>query len=859
MRARRGMQVWVRSAALLSSLALGACVAEGPGSGSQSSPDSGFNVGDGDAGFHDTDGSGGGPGSGRDTDGGDGGGGGGGGGGSDTDGGGGGGGEPVAVCGNGIVEPGEVCDDGNNRPGDGCNADCTSDETCGNGILDFGEQCDDGNNIDGDGCSSDCRFETVCGNGILERGEQCDDGNNIDGDGCSSDCQIEFYEPVDSDGDCISDFDEGNGLVDTDGDGVPDHLDLDSDGDGIPDRVEQGIDEDDCDMSTPPVDTDGDGVPDFRDLDSDGDGIPDAIEGIDDLDGDGIPNFRDLDSDGDFIPDSIEGLVDTDGDGIPDYLDIDSDGDGILDAHELFADTNGDGIPNRLSLDSDGDGWPDSVESGRADLFAYPIDTDGDGIPDYMDLDSDGDGLLDDFELGCHLGFPERLIVDSDGDGYDDLAEVLVGSDPCTFTSPAEFATYTDFFFILPPGGAPVEEPLEFSSNIVQGDVAINIDTTGSMGGEIGTLRTTLSNSIIPGIRTAIPNIAFSVSTFDDFPCAGFGSGVDRPFILLQRVTTDIARVQSVVNTIPLHNGADIPESGFEALYQIATGAGITGSCINLPPFNPAVGRIPGVADGTIGGVGFREGSLPVVIHITDAISHDGNYPASYGAHNSTQAINALRGIQARVIGVISTQNPRAQLTNVANQTNANVPLCAWDGARPAGCSASQCCTGINGAGRAPEAGGRCPLVFDISGNGSGLNNSIITAVRALVNTSTLRVTTRVRPDPDELARTGVDTACFIRQVRPNSYITAGSCTTTPSIVDINPVDGIPDSFDNVTPGTRLFFDVVAQNAGCTEATRNPRSFTAYIDVIGDGLTVLDTQLVTIIVPADDPNPSTVP
>jgi hypothetical protein len=38
-----------------------------------------------------------------------------------------------------------------------------------------------------------------------------------------------------------------------------------------------------------------------------------------------------------------------------------------------------------------------------------------------------------------------------------------------------------------------------------------------------------------------------------------------------------------------------------------------------------------------------------------------------------------------------------------------------------------------------------------------------------------------------------------------------------------------------------------------------PQAFTVYIDVVGDGLTVLDTQTVTIIVPAGEFNPTTVP
>ena len=53
----------------------------------------------------------------------------------------------------------------------------------------------------------------------------------------------------------------------------------------------------------------------------------------------------------------------------------------------------------------------------------------------------------------------------------------------------------------------------------------------------------------------------------------------------------------------------------------------------------------PGEAEGTIGGVGFREGSFPVVIHVTDQTSHEGSV---YGgpAASSTDAINALRAFK---------------------------------------------------------------------------------------------------------------------------------------------------------------------------------------------------------------------
>jgi hypothetical protein len=106
-------------------------------------------------------------------------------------------------------------------------------------------------------------------------------------------------------------------LADSDNDGVDNHRDLDSDGDGISDVVESGgVDangdgrQDGADTdrdgisevavgtasgghALPRPDTDGDGIPDALDLDSDNDGISDSREGRFDSDHDGIPDSLD--------------------------------------------------------------------------------------------------------------------------------------------------------------------------------------------------------------------------------------------------------------------------------------------------------------------------------------------------------------------------------------------------------------------------------------------------------------------------------------------------------------------------------------------------------------------------------------
>ncbi|MGD8861102.1 MAG: hypothetical protein PVI30_13935 [Myxococcales bacterium] len=98
---------------------------------------------------------------------------------------------------------------------------------------------------------------------------------------------------TDSDGDGVSDFDErpAGGEADTDGDGIPNHLDDDDDGDGIPTKDELGDDG--------RRDSDDDGVLDYLDDDDDGDGIltiDELINGeVTDSDGDGTPDYLDRD------------------------------------------------------------------------------------------------------------------------------------------------------------------------------------------------------------------------------------------------------------------------------------------------------------------------------------------------------------------------------------------------------------------------------------------------------------------------------------------------------------------------------------------------------------------------------------
>lgn len=635
--------------------------------------------------------------------------------------------------------------------------------------------------------------------------------------GCGGDGGTSSSASGDADGDGISNADEGMAAgVNTDGDEYPDWLDYDSDGDGIKDADEAG----DRDSSKPPRDTDGDGTPDFRDTDSDGDGLTDTEE-----------------------LDAQFAIVDTDGDSIPDHLDLDSDNDTISDRHERAGAPDKDNIPNFRDDDSDGDGIPDAIEAGDADINTLPVDTDGDGTPNFLDLDSDGDFVLDADEdkNGNGVVDPGESSVqsaDTDGDGTPDLVETLAGSDP---NDPNVSIPPGDFYFVLPYLGAEKSGQLDFTTTVRQADVFFSVDTTGSFGEEIAAIQAALEQTIVPGVSAVIPDTAFGVGRFEDMPLAPFGLPGDKPYELLQPVTTDVAKISMGLSLLPpAAGGLDVPESGYEALYQWASGTGLPD--LGFGPFAPM---------GMIGGVGFRKDALPIILHITDAISHESiDYKSVVpGAHGKQEALAALSAIGARIVGIDSLENvgsandPRAQLEELAIATKAMIPPDMATG---------KCHTGVAGAERDPTiVNGKpvCPVVFDVLPDGTGLGDLITSAVIQLAQLGVLDISTDkvgvTKGLKGEIVTPGHTTADFIKSITPVAPPPNGAT-----------IDG--DIFRSVTPGSTVKFDVKGYN-DFQKPLEVDQLFAADIRVLGDLVTVLDVRKVYIIVPREIPEPPPIP
>jgi len=327
---------------------------------------------------------------------------------------------------------------------------------------------------------------------IAEVGIRDEDGDgtidnltDIDGDG--------FADLVDPDNNIIEGGNDGglnedgviaiNFIIDSDGDNVPNYLDLDSDNDGMGDIFEAGGRDADANGITDAADSDNDGLADsidpdnnaivgpndgmgiplyviggvyvgianqdedlqadYIDLDSDNDGISDLCEGIGnmadaivrDVNNDGVIDGTDDDGDGiiNGIYDNFNGYggtlliaANSDSDFLADYLDIDADNDGIIDITEAQLTATYIEPLAEGTTDQDRDGINDAFDSNPnayGGFLIMTIDTDGDGTPDYLDLNSDND-TEDDAVEGADFdgdGQPETLFLnaDDDGDGLD--------------------------------------------------------------------------------------------------------------------------------------------------------------------------------------------------------------------------------------------------------------------------------------------------------------------------------------------------------------------------------------------------------------------------------------------------------
>jgi len=473
------------------------------------------------------------------------------------------------------------------------------------------------------------------------------------------------HNSLDSDGDCLPDWlERGATSPDSDSDGKPDYLDRDSDGNGLGDQDEAG----DC---NDPQDTDHDGIWDHIDDDDDGDTIRDLDDGMGDTDGDGRTNRIDLDSDDDCIADRYEA--------------------GDLDLGTPPIDTDLDGLPDHQDIDSDDDGMIDTVEvEGRCDP---PSDYDGDYVFDHIDPDVDGDGVSDHIEGLIGTDPRDR---DTDADGHTDGLEEFAGTDPLDPESIPEGTV------IEVEARARTEGTADYEFETDKVDIFLLVDTAYSYSCWHPNIPSFV-DQLVTELFSRYDNMALGFGIYDDYNMSGWNASGGVPFRIAHQISTDSDSIRSAASGLSMIYGGDAQGSGYEALYQAATGLGYDQYCdgsydssTDIQPFvtdssDAFGGAVSGSYSDTVEGtgdkpgVGFREGALPVFFFAADNRVRDATYgdamPSSTCdvAASFDHAVEAINDMGGKVLGInvyewwASDSTLQGQLNELAEATDSYI------------------------------------------------------------------------------------------------------------------------------------------------------------------------------------------
>jgi hypothetical protein len=357
----------------------------------------------------------------------------------------------------------------------------------------------------------------------------------------------------------------------------------------------------------------------------------------------------------------------------------------------------------------------------------------------------------------------------------------------------------------------PCPQPLTlaFSANLERADVFFSLDSSLSMEGEIANLRTSLRDVVVPGVTAVIPDVWFGIGRFED--C----NDCTHNLVMLEPVTGDIARIEAALHGMSDLCGGNEPYT--QDLYAIATG--------DVTPFLEWGGVEPAswtcTPPGEIGWPCFRRDAIPIIVQTSDESFVEALSACSPPVSHE-QVIEALNAISAKYIGVNSESSPHAG--------RADMEIIA------------------EGTGSVAASGD--PLVFDIPADGSGLGTQIVGAISTLSRNVPVDITAVLTDDPSD----DIDALVFIDHVEPD--VDGGVAVPDdpgricPADLTVTDVDGdtVPDTFSSVL-GSAVCFDVYLARNVTVPPIGEARVIGLTIDVVADGVTVLDSRNVILCIP----------
>jgi hypothetical protein len=269
----------------------------------------------------------------------------------------------------------------------------------------------------------------------------------------------------------------------------------------------------------------------------------------------------------------------------------------------------------------------------------------------------------------CTLGQPPDEDCDRIPDAWDEFPE----------DKPFETSHNTIFADLAP--GQSVTQSVDIKFKLSTADIYFYLDMTGSMDQERDALITSLTNNnylpadvagndcsdrdfdgtpdnglktqgVVGNLACLIRDAQFGAGWFRDLPIGGF-YGPDDYEMFEHRldITNDVPALNAQLSNFKTRGGVDAPEGSMEGLWAIATGGELNAGW-NRPGI-PARTNCP---SGTWGYPCFRDGTLPIIIHITDEGLHAG--PSVVNSVGATVWPNPFD--DTKLVGKLSSGTPDA-------------------------------------------------------------------------------------------------------------------------------------------------------------------------------------------------------
>lgn len=262
------------------------------------------------------------------------------------------------------------------------------------------------------------------------------------------------------------------------------------------------------------------------------------------------------------------------------------------------------------------------------------------------DASTSGGSLLD--SLLCIPGVGS----DKDCDGIPDLYDAFP-------TSPPFSSDHNTIFMGLVPGETK-QQSFNLAFKLNTADIYLYLDMTASMEGERDNLISSLiSGNFLPGggvgiecadtdfdglpnvslttggiaanIACLIRDVRIGAGWFRDIPFEGpYANGIKvapndlEMFENRQDLTSDVIAVLSGLSTFSTRGNHNVPEGGMQGLWSLVTGGEIYAGWDR-----PGIPKREGCPADTWGYPCFRNGAVPIILHITDAPMQNGPSPTS--------------------------------------------------------------------------------------------------------------------------------------------------------------------------------------------------------------------------------------